>query len=142
MEGAAVAVAATVNMMNRTGWNISLGRIIRRLVLRACACAYYYYYYYYYHHHYHNNNNHYRRHHHYHHPHHQIDFQFTILFRFINLYYGAYITGPVFLCKEYTSRRHRQNFASGVSSMISKMISTIVTGWFAGRARDHNKCYN
>jgi hypothetical protein len=41
MEGAEVVVVeATVNMVNRWGWNISLGRIIRRLVLRACD--YYY----------------------------------------------------------------------------------------------------
>jgi hypothetical protein len=51
MEEAAVVVEATVNMVNRRGWNISFGRIIRRLVLRECDYYYYYYYYYYHHHH-------------------------------------------------------------------------------------------
>jgi hypothetical protein len=36
MEGAGVVLAATVNVVNRKGCNISFGRITRRLVLRAC----------------------------------------------------------------------------------------------------------
>ena len=57
MERAAVVVvAATVNVVNRRGWNISFRRIIKRLVLRAWGDYYYYYYYYYYHHHHHHHN--------------------------------------------------------------------------------------